>query len=84
MGGLREWVFQKDIPVVVSSYNLTILPNVEFAYSFYKSAFMPISMWVLRQIQQSGNTIQVGIKIDFSKALYEAHAYPELQDFLNV
>lgn len=41
-GGLREWVFQKDIPVVLSSYNLTILPNAEFAYSVYKSSFMPI------------------------------------------
>lgn len=39
-GGLREWVFQSEIPVALSSYNLTIIPNAEFAYTVYKSKFM--------------------------------------------
>lgn len=43
-GGLQEWVFQKELPVLLSSYNLTILPNTEFAYSVYKSDFMPIGI----------------------------------------
>lgn len=41
-GGLREWTFQKDIPVVLSSYNITVVPNSEFAYSVRKSANMPV------------------------------------------
>ncbi|WP_018616173.1 DUF3857 domain-containing protein [Segetibacter koreensis] len=41
-GGLREWIFQTDIPVVLSSYDLTVVPNTEFQYSVHKSADMPI------------------------------------------
>lgn len=41
-GGLREWIFQSDMPVVSSSYNLTILPNAEFAYTIYKKQDLPI------------------------------------------
>jgi hypothetical protein len=43
-GGLQEWVFQRDIPVALSSYHLTIVPNAEFAYSVYKSPFLPINV----------------------------------------
>jgi hypothetical protein len=43
-GGLQEWVFQRDIPVVLSSYHLTIVPNAEFAYSVYKSQSLPINI----------------------------------------
>lgn len=41
-GGLHDWIFQQDIPVVLSSYNLTIVPNAEFAYTVYKSKLLPI------------------------------------------
>ncbi len=43
-GGLQDWTFQKDIPVVLSSYHLTIVPNAEFAYTVYKSPEMPITV----------------------------------------
>ena len=36
-GGLDDWVFQADLPVVQSKYSLFILPNTEFSYSIYKS-----------------------------------------------
>ncbi|HSU50457.1 MAG TPA: DUF3857 domain-containing protein [Segetibacter sp.] len=43
-GGLQDWTFQKEIPVVLSSYHLTIVPNAEFAYTVYKSPEMPITV----------------------------------------
>lgn len=43
-GGLREWIFQSDMPVVLSSYYLTIVPNAEFAYSVYKAGDMPVNI----------------------------------------
>ncbi|HEX8462951.1 MAG TPA: DUF3857 domain-containing protein [Segetibacter sp.] len=43
-GGLREWIFQSDMPVVLSSYHLAILPNAEFAYSVYKISDLPIKV----------------------------------------
>jgi hypothetical protein len=39
------------------------------------------SMTVTRLVQQVGNTIQVGIRIDFLKSLYGVEEYPELQSF---
>jgi hypothetical protein len=35
-GGLKNWEFQQDIPVVLSKYSLAILPNTEFAYKVQK------------------------------------------------
>lgn len=35
-GGLRDWYFQTEYPVVSSRYMLHILPNFEFAYSVFK------------------------------------------------
>ena len=43
-GGLKDWIFQKDLPVVLSSYYLTIVPNAEFAYSIYKSTDMHVDV----------------------------------------
>jgi len=42
--GLDNWYFQKDIPVMLSSYNLYILPNVSFNYLVNKSRFMPVEI----------------------------------------
>jgi hypothetical protein len=39
-GGLEDWYFQSDIPTIVSSYNLFIVPTAEFTYSVRKSDFM--------------------------------------------
>lgn len=41
-GGLDDWSFQSDIPTMLSSYYLTILPNSEFAYQVYKRSDLPI------------------------------------------
>jgi hypothetical protein len=43
-GGLKEWTFQKEIPVLLSSYFLVLLPNSEFAYSVYKVSNLPIKV----------------------------------------
>ena len=43
-GGLREWVFQDELPVVLSSYKLTIVPNAEFAYVLQKRTDLPIDI----------------------------------------
>ncbi|HWJ26442.1 MAG TPA: DUF3857 domain-containing protein, partial [Flavisolibacter sp.] len=39
-GGLKDWKFQKDIPVLFSTYKLYVIPNHEFAYTVYKNSFM--------------------------------------------
>lgn len=43
-GGLRDWYFQQEIPVVLSSFKLYILPNVSFNYVVRKSSFMNIDV----------------------------------------
>jgi hypothetical protein len=43
-GGLKDWYFQKDMPVVLSSYKLYILPNASFNYVVNKSSFMNIDI----------------------------------------
>ncbi|MDH7464517.1 DUF3857 domain-containing protein [Chitinophagaceae bacterium 26-R-25] len=43
-GGLDEWVFQKEIPVLKSAYDLTLMPNTEFAYKVLKSKNLPIKI----------------------------------------
>lgn len=35
-GGLEEWVFQEERPVVTSQYTLLIVPNTEFTYQVRK------------------------------------------------
>ena len=42
--GLKEWVFQQDIPVLKSSYLVSILPNTEFNYVVQKGAGIPIDI----------------------------------------
>jgi hypothetical protein len=41
-GGLNYWRFQHDIPIIKSSYFLTIIPGREFQYSVQKKASYPI------------------------------------------
>jgi len=36
-GGLSQWYFQKELPVVYSRYTVTIIPNYEFAYQVQKN-----------------------------------------------
>jgi hypothetical protein len=43
-GGLDDWYFQKDIPVMLSSYLLYILPNTSFNYVVHKADFMNIAV----------------------------------------
>jgi len=43
-GALREWYFQQEIPVMLSSYHLSIIPNAEFAWSVYKRTSIPIDI----------------------------------------
>ena len=40
-GGLDDWTFQEELPVMKSKYSLTIIPNYEFSYLFYKSPSLP-------------------------------------------
>lgn len=43
-GGLDDWQFQQELPVVLSKYNLGIPPNTEFAYMVHKSDQLPITI----------------------------------------
>jgi hypothetical protein len=43
-GGLDDWYFQQELPVMLSSYKLYIMPNVTFNYYIKKSKFMPIDI----------------------------------------
>ncbi|MDQ6814163.1 MAG: DUF3857 domain-containing protein [Bacteroidota bacterium] len=53
-GGLKDWIFQSDMPVALSSYYLTIIPNAEFAYSVYKSHDMHVNV---KPDSQSGSVL---------------------------
>jgi hypothetical protein len=41
---LRDWYFQKEIPVILSSYQVYIPPNASFNYVIRKSSFMDVSV----------------------------------------
>jgi hypothetical protein len=41
---LDDWEFQKELPVVLSKYRLSIPPNCEFAYMVHKSDQLPIDI----------------------------------------
>jgi len=43
-GGLRDWEFQSEMPVAMSKYSLTMIPNAEFAYAVNKSDAFPIDI----------------------------------------
>jgi hypothetical protein len=42
--GLKEWIFQQEIPVLKSSYLVSLLPNTEFNYVVQKGAGIPIDI----------------------------------------
>jgi hypothetical protein len=64
-GGLRDWYFQEEIPVVLSSYHLYILPNTVFNYVVKKSSFMDMTVVPNR---------------DNGSVLYEMKNIPGLRD----
>jgi Domain of Unknown Function with PDB structure (DUF3857) len=43
-GGLDDWYFQREIPTLLSSYKLYILPNAVFNYAVKKSNFLNINI----------------------------------------
>ncbi len=43
-GGLDNWYFQKEIPVLFSSFFLAVPPRQEFAYNVHKSQDIPIDI----------------------------------------
>lgn len=43
-GGLDDWDFQQEMPVIKSKYTLTILPNYEFTYQVRKKPEMAIDV----------------------------------------
>lgn len=51
--GLRDWYFQTELPTMLSSYDLEILPNFEFAYKVSKSPSLPI---VVKTDKANGTT----------------------------
>lgn len=53
-GGLSDWKFQSDMPTVLSRFDLTILPSVEFAYSVTKSVNQPIT---IKDVKEEGRII---------------------------
>ena len=40
--GLRDWFFQTEMPTMLSSFDVVILPNYEFAYKVSKAPALPI------------------------------------------
>ncbi len=43
-GGLQDWDFQEQMPVMVSKYTLIISPNLEFTYRVNKAPDMPVKV----------------------------------------
>ena len=64
-GGLRNWEFQKELPVLLSSYMLYPLPNSEFAYTVYKKSYFPL--------QVTPNNRE-------GRVLFEMHNLPGMRD----
>lgn len=42
--GIRDWLFQTDIPTIYSHYDLTIPPGIAFAYKVIKSAGLNVDV----------------------------------------
>lgn len=51
-GGLDDWYFQQELPVMLSSYKLYVVPDASFNYLVKKSTFLPISI-----VQGEGNVV---------------------------
>ena len=49
-GGIKDWEFQKDMPVLSSIYKLYMLPRVEFAYTVHKSQFLNLETVVDKSV----------------------------------
>lgn len=43
-GGLDDWYFQSETPVMLSRYILTMVPSAEFSYIVHKSPGMPVKI----------------------------------------
>lgn len=43
-GGLQDWYFQEERPVVKSRYNLVIVPNTEFIYQVWKKPGLEVTV----------------------------------------
>ncbi|MET0243174.1 MAG: DUF3857 domain-containing protein, partial [Flavitalea sp.] len=43
-GGLDDWKFQEELPVLKSKYSLVVIPNYEFAYKVQKVESYPIKI----------------------------------------
>ena len=62
---LKDWYFQDEMPVVLSSYQVYIPPNAEFNYVVKKNSFMDINIVPLR---------------DAGAVIYEMKNIPGLRD----
>jgi len=43
-GGLQDWYFQEERPVITSRYNLVIVPNTEFIYQVWKKPDLEVTV----------------------------------------
>ncbi|MGC4101601.1 DUF3857 domain-containing protein [Ferruginibacter sp.] len=64
-GGLDDWDFQKDLPVVKSKYILTVLPRAEFTYKLHKRDDLPAN---------------VKLDKDNGRVMFEMNNIPSLTD----
>lgn len=42
--GLNDWRFQSSLPTMLSTFDLEVMPDLEFAYQVYKSPALPIDV----------------------------------------
>ena len=75
-GGLKEWIFQEDIPVLKSSYLLTILPNAEFTYAVQKSENLQID------IKPNSAEGKIGFEMDNIPGLRDEKYIDSKNDYL--
>jgi hypothetical protein len=75
-GGLKEWIFQQDIPVLKSSYLLTILPNAEFTYLVQKSENLQID------IKPNSAEGKIGFEMDNIPGLRDEKYIDSKNDYL--
>ena len=75
-GGLRDWDFQREIPVVLSKYLLYVVPRAEFTYQVRRDERYPI------KVNLEKNDGRVSFEMQNIPALEEEPYMDARQDYL--
>lgn len=75
-GGLNDWYFQTDIPVMFSYYNLYVVPNAVFTYVVKKSPALDVD------IQRDAQTGRISFAMKHIPGLRGENYSPSFRNYL--